>query len=58
MNVYLFMISTCDPDVLIKNLKFSLTETFVLFHLIFRINPFFVSNLSASLVWSGNSYTS
>ncbi|EFY0697742.1 transposase, partial [Shigella flexneri] len=25
---------------------------------IFRINPFFVSNLIASLVWSGNSYTS
>ncbi|EAA0507238.1 transposase, partial [Shigella flexneri] len=24
----------------------------------FRINPFFVSNLIASLVWSGNSYTS
>ncbi|EFY2671591.1 transposase, partial [Shigella flexneri] len=23
-----------------------------------RINPFFVSNLIASLVWSGNSYTS
>ncbi|ASQ55906.1 transposase [Shigella flexneri] len=27
-------------------------------YLIFRINPFFVSNLIASLVWSGNSYTS
>ncbi|MFO9810257.1 hypothetical protein ACJHYX_20275, partial [Escherichia sp. WS533] len=46
------------PDPRNFNQRVSLGRNDLLIRTFLRINPFFVSILSASLVWSGNSYTS